>query len=75
MTTYLLTILGIFGIMLIGVGTERLYRYFQSKHPELGPYRRRDGGCNCHCSVCDAKDCADGNGKDSNVQPPDSRSQ
>jgi len=47
MKLYLITIAAIFGVMLIGIGVERLYRHFQAKHPELGPYRRRGGGCNC----------------------------
>lgn len=58
MATYLLTVAAIFTIMVTGIGMERLYRHFQAKHPELGPYRRRDGGCNCHCAVCDEGGCA-----------------
>ena len=55
--TYLVSIIAIFVIILLVIGIERLYRRFQIKHPELGPYRRRDGGCNCHCPTCDESDC------------------
>lgn len=57
MVTYLVTIGLIFTIMLTGIGMERLYRHFQARHPELGPFRRRDGGCNCHCAKCDDDLC------------------
>lgn len=51
MGTYLLTVALLFGLMAAGIGCERLYRRFQRRHPEWGPYRRSDGGCNCHQPV------------------------
>jgi len=68
MKLYLMTIAVIFGVILIGIGVERLYRHFQAKHPELGPYRRRDGGCNCHCPVCDENNCEAQNDEPNNVK-------
>lgn len=49
MTTYLVTVALIFAIMLAGIGVERLYRAFAARHPQLGPFRKSDGGCGC-CS-------------------------
>ena len=43
MTTYLLTVAIIFSVMISGIVMEKVYRRFQSRHPELGPFRRRDG--------------------------------
>jgi hypothetical protein len=49
MTLYLTTIGLIFAIMLAGIGVDRLYRAFAARHPQLGPFRKSDGGCGC-CS-------------------------
>jgi hypothetical protein len=49
MTTYLIAIALIFAVMLAGIGVERLYRAFAARHPQLGPFRKSDGGCGC-CS-------------------------
>lgn len=57
MSTYLITILAIFVMMVIGIGVERLYRYFQARNPNLGPFRKLDGKCTCHCSSCDDEGC------------------
>jgi len=51
MGTYLLTVALLFALMAGGIACEGLYRRFQRRHPEWGPYRRRDGGCNCHQPV------------------------
>ena len=53
MQTLLVTIGLIFGLMLAGIGVERLYRRFSARHPELGPFRKLDGKCGC---------CAGGSG-------------
>ena len=45
MTTYLIAIALIFAVMLAGIGVERLYRAFAARHPQLGPFRKSDGGC------------------------------
>lgn len=44
--TYLLTIGAIMLAMLIYVVTQRVYKLFAQRHPELGPFRREEGkGC------------------------------
>jgi hypothetical protein len=48
--TYLITIVLIFAIMMAGIGVDRLYRKFAAKNPQLGPFRKTDGGCGC-CSA------------------------
>lgn len=59
MTTYLLTIGLIFALMLAGIGVDRLYRRFAARHPQLGPFRKNDGGCGCCAGKCgDDKGCA-----------------
>lgn len=57
LTTYLLTLGVIFVVMVTGIVVERLYRLFQARHPQLGPFRKLDGSCSCHCSVCDKGGC------------------
>ena len=53
MSTLLITIGLIFGLMLAGIGVERLYRAFAARNPQLGPFRKTDG-----CGCCAAKkDC------------------
>jgi hypothetical protein len=47
--TYLAAIILIFAIMLAGIGVDRLYRAFALKNPQLGPFRKTEGGCGC-CS-------------------------
>lgn len=49
MSLYLTTIGLIFAIMLAGIGVERLYRRFAARNPQLGPFRKTEGGCGC-CS-------------------------
>lgn len=53
MATYLLTIGLIFALMLAGIGVERLYRSFARRNPQLGPFRKNDGGCGCCTGKCD----------------------
>ena len=39
-----------------GIAIDRLYARFARRHPQLGPFRKRGGGCGC----CAAKDgCQD----------------
>jgi hypothetical protein len=45
MQTLLVTIGLIFGLMLAGIGIERLYRRFAARNPQLGPFRKDGGGC------------------------------
>lgn len=45
MSLYLLTIALIFAIMLAGIAVDRLYRSFAARHPQLGPFRKSEGGC------------------------------
>ena len=43
----------ILAIMLLGLAVERAYRAFACRHPELGPWRRRSGGCgSCGSGHC-----------------------
>lgn len=50
-------------ILVILVGwlyVEEIYRRFAKQHPELGPYRDKNGGCGggdcaCHTGSCRAK--------------------
>lgn len=49
MGQYLIVVAVIFGLMLAGIGVDRLYRSFAARHPQLGPFRKNDGGCGC-CS-------------------------
>ncbi len=59
MMTYLITIALIMGIVLIGIGVDRLYRGFARKNPQLGPFR--DSGKCGSCSGgsgCDSGSCA-----------------
>jgi len=59
MSVYLATIGLIFALMLGGIGVERLYRAFAAKHPQLGPFRKSEGGCGCGAGSCGTKDaCA-----------------
>ena len=49
MKTLLLTVGLIFGLMLVGITVERLYRAFAARNPQLGPFRKPDG-CGCCAS-------------------------
>lgn len=52
MNTYLVAIALIFGLMLAGIGVDRLYRAFAAKNPQLGPFRKSDGACGCCAGGC-----------------------
>jgi hypothetical protein len=55
MITYLTVISLIFAIMIGGIAVDRIYARFARHNPELGPFRKNDGGCGC----CAAKDACD----------------
>ncbi|MFN3884875.1 MAG: hypothetical protein ACK4Q4_08980 [Rhodocyclaceae bacterium] len=54
MSTYLVTIALIFGLMVAGIVVDRLYRRFAARHPQLGPFRNSEGGCGCCSGSCDS---------------------
>jgi hypothetical protein len=59
MTTYLVTIGLIFALMLTGIAVDRLYRRFAARNPQLGPFRKNDGGCGCCAGKCsDSTSCS-----------------
>ena len=59
MSIYLVTIGLIFALMLAGITVDRLYRRFAARHPQLGPFRKNDGGCGCCAGKCnDDRGCA-----------------
>jgi hypothetical protein len=55
MTIYLTVIGLIFAIMIGGIAVDRIYARFARRNPELGPFRKNDGGCGC----CAAKEACD----------------
>ena len=57
MSAYLATMAVIFVVMLAAIMIERLYKRFQAMNPHLGPFRKLDGKCTCHCSGCDEESC------------------
>lgn len=50
MRAYLLTVGLVFGLLLAGILVDRTYRRFAARHPQLGPFRKADGGCGCCAS-------------------------
>jgi hypothetical protein len=54
--TYLLTIGLIFALMLAGIVVDRLYRAFATRNPQLGPFRKTEGGC----GSCGGGQCGSG---------------
>jgi hypothetical protein len=59
--TYLITIGLIFSLMIGAIAVERLYRAFAVRNPQLGPFRKMDGGCGCCAGKesCADKSCGD----------------
>ena len=47
MSTYLTVVGLIFAVMIGGIAVDRLYARFARRNPELGPFRKNDGGCGC----------------------------
>jgi hypothetical protein len=61
MSTYVAVIGLIFAIMIGGIAVDRIYARFARRNPELGPFRKNDGGCGCCAAkeACEAKNsCA-----------------
>jgi hypothetical protein len=60
MSTYLITIALIFGVVSAGVLVDRVYRNFARNNPQLGPFRDTDkcgscsGGSGCDGGTCDS---------------------
>jgi hypothetical protein len=52
MKNYLVVVGLIFAIMAGGIVVDRLYARFARRNPQLGPFRKNDGGCGC----CAAKE-------------------
>jgi hypothetical protein len=55
MSTYLTVIGLIFAIMIGGIAVDRIYARFARRNPQLGPFRKNDGGCGC----CAAKEACE----------------
>ncbi len=53
MKTYLIVVGLIFAVMVAGIAVDRLYARFARRNPELGPFRKNDGGCGC-CAAREA---------------------
>ena len=49
MTTYLIAMAAIFGILMIGIAVDRAYRRFAARNPQCGPFRAP--GCGS-CKSC-----------------------
>ena len=55
MSTYIVVIGAIFAIMIGGIAVDRIYARFARHNPQLGPFRKNDGGCGC----CAAKEACE----------------
>jgi hypothetical protein len=56
MRLYVVTIGLVFAILVGGIVVDRIYAHFARRNPQLGPFRKNDGGCGC----CAAKEaCSD----------------
>ncbi len=51
MTSLLATFAIIFGLMVLTLLVDRLYKSFAARHPERGPFRDKDKGCQS-CKAC-----------------------
>lgn len=62
MRLYLVTIGLIFAVTIAGVVVDRLYRRFARRHPQLGPFRKNDGGCGCCAAkaACESRNSCSG---------------
>ncbi len=61
MATYLTTIGLVFLVLVGGIAVDRIYSRFARRNPELGPFRKNDGGCGCCAAkeACESRDaCA-----------------
>ena len=55
MVKVLLASLIIFLVLAAWVLVEHIYAVFAARHPELGPFRRNDGGCSCGSGSCERR--------------------
>ncbi len=53
MVNFLLASLIIFAVLIGWVWVQQIYAAFATRHPELGPFRRNDGGCSCGSGSCE----------------------
>jgi hypothetical protein len=53
--TLILTFGLIYIVLFGGILVDRIYARFARRNPQLGPFRKNDGGCGC----CAAKDACD----------------
>jgi len=53
MVKVLLAPLIVFIVLSGWVLVQRLYAGFAARNPELGPFRREDGGCSCGSGHCE----------------------
>jgi hypothetical protein len=44
---YVVTIGLVFAILVGGIAVDRIYAHFARRNPQLGPFRKNDGGCGC----------------------------
>lgn len=52
MVKLLLAPLVVFVMLALWVSVQWFYARFQTRHPQLGPFRRSDGGCSCGQGQC-----------------------
>ncbi len=55
MRLYVVTIGLVFAILVGGILIDRIYGGFARRNPQLGPFRKNDGGCGC----CAAKEACE----------------
>lgn len=55
MVKMLLASLIIFVVLAGWVLVEGLYAAFAARHPQLGPFRRNNGGCSCGNASCERR--------------------
>ena len=61
MRLYVVTIGLVFAILVGGIVVDRIYAHFARRHPQLGPFRKNDGGCGCcaaKAACSDRSSCA-----------------
>ena len=55
MAKFLLAPLIIFAVLAGWAWVERIYARFAAANPQLGPFRREDGGCSCGSGQCEKR--------------------
>jgi len=56
-STYIISVLIIFGVFVGWIGVQHLARRFAARHPEFGPAREEGGSCGISCGCAGIKDC------------------